>query len=261
MADPYSLQDTIKKRYGDDGAAFLRRFFENTALPMPDMRDVFQKGERTDVLTVFINRSGCTVRMVDDRRWPLIPHELILQPIASRREGRLRIDIYPGVNPHSSKDEARRVKNRLSRDQISFIDDNEYNCGTLPCVPGLVDGGHPVVFDIDAVQNAGGSFLWRIFGAANQKTPQIHLADTAQKRLYGQLTDAFDRAWPENATAVDPVKMRAFWDACASSEYRSRLKADWMTVTVGDAPPEVNFVPRLRYAAEQYNRKLEAAPL
>ncbi len=77
-----------------------------------------------------------------------------------------------------------------------------------------------------------------------------------QEVLYGDLKKSFREAWPEDATAADPQKMKAFWEQTARAKTEGRLVAGWNEEAYDGRMSKPKEAPN---HAEAYEKRLNAA--
>jgi len=208
------LVGRIKDRYGDESAKAVSGFFNAMNMPVPKKNEYFVSFDSGMML--FLTEYACIIRIrVDDTP---IPHPYILQPIATRKVGGIKIEIIPGVKCPASESASIKVETMLRRDNIDYWDKFKFNIGLLP-------DGQPVVIDIGAVRKLSKSV--NAVKKVLDTTPQ-----NTQEKFFGSLSDAFSLAWPEREKLPDQEKMKKFWDMCKTMKQKGVLVDGWNNTSV-----------------------------
>jgi hypothetical protein len=219
-------QHEILLHHGAGTADGCADYFTALGLPVPASRETFHTSD--DGYIVFLDRFGMTLRLIRDREHPLFDNPRILQPIASRRIGDLRADLYPGIYSDVSTFSSMRLRSRLLLNGIDYWDALPRNGGYLPRTDGTGPDRHAVVLDAGACRklNVGARAvmsLLRLAGRPFAAAPKPNPQDT----LYKGLRDSFNAAWPLESDRPDPGKMQSFWDLCREEKTRGRLVTTW----------------------------------
>jgi hypothetical protein len=219
-------QNEILRHHGAETADKCADYFTALSLPIPASRETFHTSD--DGYIVFLNRFGMTLRLIRDRDYPLFDDPRILQPIASRRIGDLRADLYPGIYSGVSTLSSMKLRSRLLLKGIDYWDALPRNGGYLPRADGTGPDRHAVVLDAGACRklNVGARAvmsLLRLAGKSFASAPKQNPQDT----LYKNLRDSFNAAWPAESDRPNPGKMQSFWDLCLEEKALGRLVTTW----------------------------------
>lgn len=234
-----TLKGLIEGRYGSMAFNTIANFFDAMQMPLP------AEGEFTLTrdfgILVFLNDVGSVLRLTDNRYYPLLPHDNILQPYGSRTLGWLRADLNPGIGLCIDAEDTTALKATLNEDNINFHDDTRYNSGYLP---GL-GRNHAVVLDAGACKA-----LYESAIVIAQLVDKTRTARSVQAEHYKPLRDAFDAVWPENASR--PSGLATLWDACRDMKAKGFLVTSWLDSHPCMIPGFKNMVEGSTRYAEQW---------
>lgn len=246
-----NLDQAVRRRFGKAAGRAIKNFFRNAGLPVPQGSNCRYEEDTTSEFwatygggyVTFLNDYGCVFRITNNEKYPLIQHKRILQPIASRQNGNIRLEIYPGI---TSLDDTRDKNHtgikalikELERQCYDPWDCTPRNCGVLPVteekkgtksailkalnflLPVCLrkELAYTVVLDADAVNALKQSV---------QSTCE-ELDNSIQGTLFKPLRDCFSAAWPETQAKPDHRKMAAFWQTCREMTEKKILVAGWL---------------------------------
>lgn len=219
--DSHNLIKSVNSRYLWAGAGALKVLFNDAILPLPDEGEYFDSNDSG--FLVFLEREGLIVR-IRSRDARTVVHPYVLQPLATRHLGLLKVEFMPGVAPCPSEWKWEVALKKLKNDGIDFWDAGEDNTGTLP-------NGQPVVIDIGAVEKLSFSTtniknLLALFRGTKESAIKQKEKD-AQAETYGSLRESVNEAWPEDQKAPDPQKFRSFLELCRTQKTKKILVSGW----------------------------------
>lgn len=233
----------LQKRRLSYNALAVKNAFNRLRHPLPDNGAFYASYDSGDM--VFSNPQAFIIRL-RHRHQNLINHPLVLQPIATRDVGKMKLDIMPGVVCPAPQDVVKTLRRKLFRAGLKFSDPYARNTGLLP-------DGSPVVIDMGAVERLSGlsRFVAKILDRIRPSAPY-------PEDGFAPLREAFSAAWPKDQNADTPHDlavegMDAFLDLCTDMKKKNKLVDGWNIPST-----RISVLNGIRAAAQKYKQQLQS---
>lgn len=190
-----------------------RGFYEELQLPIPKEGEFHRTYDQGGLS--LITHYGCSIRITPVDKYPNVPHRRFLRPIFSRIDGMFHMAINPGVCLDVKCSDILKFKKTLHKEGVEVLPyevrngnlgklPEPYNQSTVIIDPGAITG----VCNNDLVNKA------------------IKNKD-AQGKVFKELRDGFEQAWPEGAEKSNIILMKEAWNRCATAKEKGLLAAPW----------------------------------
>ena len=222
----------IKESYGNHTARAVAHFFKNVDLPMPKTHAEFTETSDNGYL-IFLNEEACVIRLTDHWKHPTVHHPLILKSLFSRRCGKLRADIFPGVEtPVSDEDRVKLFKAHLD-DGMDADMINNNNGGYI------IKNSQKTALCIDTgdiyIDNYTFKGLRRSVINLAKHIQNAIIPLPAQNDDYQELQDNFRRAWPRFSKSADIAHINSTWTLCREKADKGILVRNWQSKAFKDS--------------------------
>lgn len=243
----------LQRRFNSKTALKTIDVFKNLNLPLPEHGPEFLRGNEGGF--VFLNEFAMIIRIekahtvdaerINDSPW-------ISQPIATIEAGEALIEICPGCLLAAKDENIDYLGKQLGKEGINFWDQGLRNIGLMPVKTPLFPQGIPVVIDRLACERLKKSTESIREALTAREEAEVRDAMEAQKKLYGELKEAFKGAWSDGAIAPDAEKMEKFWDLCRKRAQEGNLVAGW-----NEYIAEYGIAGEAARAAKEYALKIK----
>lgn len=243
-----TLIETVEEQYNKETAKSVAHFFNAVSLPVPQENEYTKTNDGSYL--VFLNNHGCVIRMTPHSIKPFI-HPRILQPLVIKKNKKLRMEIYPGVNAGVPPEDMRPLQKELRKDSIGFYDDIYENAAYLPYKKALgIPENYSVVIDMGAIDRLALSVgtVKDILRNTIKKFRDLPEKKSYQDILYAPLREAFEQAWPQDREPC-PRKMQDFWNKCRKELDNGVLIVNWKN--------KAGNYKNARYGSQKYAESCE----